>query len=285
MAINETVRPRWSSGIAGEWWWSRLARLARCRRRVRRLHLRVVVSLVTAALFSGTAQAPALSASRETVVLIHGLGGNAWNFQLLAGHLERAGYSVRRLEYDSRAESLDLILEEVDRQIAACCLSDATRVHFVTHSLGSLVLRAHLAGHRPPGLGRVVMLAPSNQGTEIADRVGGWRLTTLLAGPLASQLGTGEDDLPRRLPDLDTEFGVVAGSRWVNPLGPLMLKGPHDGTVPVASTRLRGMADHVVVPSSHLGMLGSKQVAAATVRFLQSGRFDRALTVPSEAPR
>ncbi len=115
MAINETVRPRWSSGIAGEWWWSRLARLARCRRRVRRLHLRVVVSLVTAALFSGTAQAPALSASRETVVLIHGLGGNAWNFQLLAGHLERAGYSVRRLEYDSRAESLDLILEEVDR--------------------------------------------------------------------------------------------------------------------------------------------------------------------------
>ena len=271
---NETVRRRWRSGIA-EWWRRRLARLGQHQRQIRQPHLQVVVALVTAALFSGPVQAPALSASRETVVLVHGLGGNGWNFRLLAGHLEEAGYSVRQVEYDSREESLDLILEEVDRQIAACCLSEATRVHFVTHSLGSLVLRAHLAGHRPPGLGRVVMLAPPNQGTEIADRVGNWRLTRLLVGPLASQLGTGEADLPQRLPVLDAEFGVVAGSRWVNPLGPLMLSGPHDGTVPVTSTRLRGMTDHVVVPSSHLGMLSSKHVAAATVRFLQSGRFDR----------
>ena len=82
------------------------------------------------------------------------------------------------------------------------------------------------------------MLAPPNRGSEIADHLAelGWLEPVM--GPLAAQLGTGEDDLPRRLPPPNMPFGVIAGDDWINPAGPLWLPTPHDGTVSVETVRL-----------------------------------------------
>jgi triacylglycerol lipase len=195
--------------------------------------------------------------------------------RLLEGRLADAGYRVHNLAYTRRAESIEAIVAEVHRLFIDCCVHDTGEVHFVTHSLGGLVLRAYLAKHRPLNLGRAVMLAPPNGGSEIVDRFRGWGLFRSVLGPIAPQLGTGSDDLPARLPVPDCEFGVIAGNHWINPVGPIVLPSPHDGTVSVDRTHLSGMKDHLIVPYTHTFIMNSKLVARQVIYFLGNGKFER----------
>lgn len=211
----------------------------------------------------------------DAVVLLHGLGRGAWSMRPLAGRLAQAGFRVHNLGYPRRADSIETVTAVLQPLFNGCCTQDARRVHFVTHSFGGLVLRSFLSGHPPPNLGRAVMLAPPNRGSQIVDRFGGWRLFRSLMGPLTPRLGTGPGDLPALLPAPECEFGVIAGSRWINPLGPLCLPSPHDGTVSVSQTRLAGMRDHLVVARNHTFMMDSPQVAQQVIHFLNHGKFER----------
>jgi hypothetical protein len=76
---------------------------------------------------------------------------------------------------------------------------------------------------------------------------------------------------------------MIAGSRGVG-LGLLLggPGGPGDGTVAVAETRAEGLADHLVLPVTHTGMLFSRAVVRQAGEFLQAGRFDHSL--PQTAP-
>ncbi len=207
-----------------------------------------------------------------TVVLLHGLGRSEANMRILEWRLEALGHRVCNVGYDTRVATIEDATEEVARAIAACSAGTGP-VHFVTHSLGGLVLRALLPRHPELGTGRAVMLAPPNQGSEIADRLRdlGWLAPVL--GPLAPQLGTRPEDLPKRLPALSIPFGVIAGDDWINPAGPLWLPAPHDGTVSVESTRLEGMSDHIVLPYTHTFIVAAEPVAAQVDTFLRQGRF------------
>jgi len=216
----------------------------------------------------------AASARPETVVLLHGLGRSRNNMRILAWRLEARGHRVCNIGYETRVSGIDNAVGEVKRKLADCAL-DGDVVHFVTHSLGGLVLRALLAAE-PPGIpGRAVMLAPPNRGSEIADRLHqlGWLEPVM--GSLAVQLGTDDDDLPQRLPAPSIPFGVIAGDYWINPAGPLWLPSPHDGTVSVASTRLEGMSDHIVLPYTHTFIVNAGPVADQVDSFLRHERFDR----------
>lgn len=210
----------------------------------------------------------------ETVVLLHGLGRSEANMLVLEWRLAARGYRVCNVGYDTRVARIEQASDAVQAEVARCA-ADASRLHFVTHSLGGLVLRSLLERHPLPRLGRAVMLAPPNRGSEIADRLEalGWLAPAL--GPLAPQLGTGPEDLPQRLPAPRIPFGVIAGDRWINPAGPLWLPAPHDGTVSVASTRLDGMRDHIVLPYTHTFIVAAGPVAAQVDTFLRHGRFAR----------
>lgn len=212
--------------------------------------------------------------ANETVVLLHGLARSARNMWVLEWRLEALGYRVCNVDYDSRAATFDEVLDAVYEAIQACGEELGT-VHFVTHSMGGLVLRGLLDRHPLPSAGRAVMLAPPNAGSEIADWARDQDFFTAAMGPLAGHLGTRPEDLPQRLPPPGIPFGVIAGDYSINPFSSIWLREPHDGTVSVASTRLPGMTDHLVLPHTHTFIMNASDVADQVDAFLRQGRFDR----------
>jgi triacylglycerol lipase len=210
----------------------------------------------------------------EAVVLLHGLGRSDRAMRPLARRLAAEGFRVHNLRYHSLRRAPEELAADLDAMLAACC-ADAPRVHFVTHSLGGVLLRAYLAEHRLANRGRVVMLAPPNGGSELGDLVARWRVLRAVFGPTGCQLGTAADSLPNRLPAADFELGVVAGTRSWNPLGSWLIRDADDGIVSVARTRLAGMADFITLPASHTAMPSSESAAAQAAYFLRHGRFDR----------
>jgi pimeloyl-ACP methyl ester carboxylesterase len=209
----------------------------------------------------------------ETVILLHGLGRSARSMAPLADALAERGYRVHTLDYPSRSAPIEQLAGELAREVEACCSRPPVRVHFVGHSLGGILVRAYLARSRPPRLGRVVMLAPPNQGSELVDGVRDNAVFRWLAGPAAHQLGTGEDGLPRRLGPVDFELGVLTGDRSWSPLRSWLIPGDDDGTVAVASAQVAGMSDFRVVPETHTFIMRSDAVAREVWHFLQTGRF------------
>jgi len=209
----------------------------------------------------------------DYVVLIHGLGRTAWSMKRLEWTLERKHYRVINLSYPSTRLSIPAAAKRLEDVLNERISDRKARVHFVTHSLGGIVLRQYLLDHRPENLGRVVMLAPPNRGSELAVKLKSIWPCQFLLGPAGRRLGTDPGSVPRRLPPADFELGVIAGDRSLNPLFSAWIPGPDDGKVSVQSTRVEGMSDFLLVHHSHTWMTWNRDVVSATVQFLQAGRF------------
>jgi pimeloyl-ACP methyl ester carboxylesterase len=218
--------------------------------------------------------AGAAAAPPEVVVVLHGLMRSERAVRPLARRLGEAGYVVRAPRYPSTRARPDELVAALDEALDAGCRS-APRLHFVAHSMGGVLVRAYLAEHRLPNLGRVVMLGTPNHGSEIVDRLGGAAAFRWLVGPTAIALGTDGRSWPRRLPDPAYDVGIVAGSASLDPIGSRLIPGADDGRVSVASTKLASMADHLVVSRSHTFLLYDDEVARQVVHFLRNGRFRR----------
>jgi hypothetical protein len=151
-----------------------------------------------------------------------------------------------------------------------------TRIHFVTHSLGGILVRQYLSGHEIDELGRVVMLGPPNQGSNAVDELEDVPGFDWLNGPAGRQLGKGDESVPLRLGPADFELGVIAGNRTIDPITSAVLDNPDDGRVSVEDTKLEGMADFVVVDHSHAFMMRMRRPIELTKTFLATGSFGEA---------
>lgn len=211
------------------------------------------------------------------VLVLHGLAGMRMLAGDMAGYLRDNGeYQVFCLSYPSQfddigshAQSLASVMEHLD---------GLEEINFVAHSMGNLVIRHYLAdaekaGKPDPRIRRIVMIGAPNNGSKLALRLGDNPLVVAGLGESGQQLGKRWLELAPRLATPTCEFGVIAGGNGT-PKGMLpVLEEDNDGLVSVASTRLPGARDFIVVPVMHYGQLHSAEVQRYTLHFLKSGCF------------
>lgn len=212
--------------------------------------------------------------ARDGVLLLHGIARSPAAMRPLERTLASAGYATLNLGYPARRCDLAGCAEAIAPAFTAFA-ARVKRIHIVTHSMGGLVARVLLTRCRPDNLGRVVMLGPPSQGSEVADALHRLSLYRRFFGPAGAELVTRrESALEARLGRVDYPLGIIAGHRSLYLLASrLWLRGPNDGRVTVARTRLDGMADHIVLPVAHPTMMRAARVRTETLRFLTEGRF------------
>jgi triacylglycerol lipase len=240
---------------------------------MRRSRSLILAAIGLAAAIAGCDDPPPPDAG--TVVVVHGLGRTSRSMSLLAARLAHAGFRVVDFDYPSTSETLEELTARLDRELSLCCAGEEETVHFVTHSMGGVVVWAYLAGRAPGYGGRVVMLAPPAGGSELIDLLAETPLLESLVGPAGAGLGTDSTRATARLAPVGFELGVIAGDRSLNPLTSWIIPGPDDGKVGVEAARVPGAVDFLVVPGTHTFLMNRGDVADQIVHFLRHGAFSR----------
>jgi pimeloyl-ACP methyl ester carboxylesterase len=216
------------------------------------------------------------NATQDGVVLLHGISRTTRSFRKMQTALEGSGFATLNQDYASRRKALEALAEDIHPSIQRFADGIDGAVHFVGHSMGGLLARVYIARYRPKRLGRVVMLGTPNSGSEIADRlkhIGAYRAWF---GPAGQQLVTQRDaTIAAMFPPVDYPVGIIAGNRSVDPIMSTFLPKPHDGRVSVENTRLDGMADHIIVGTSHPWLIRNGRAIEQTITFVRDGSFRR----------
>lgn len=241
------------------------------------------ITFATTILLSGCSktglsiQKPANSRSlQECVVLVHGMGRTLHSMDKMQERLVTEGYHTVSLGYPStRATIEEIASDHFPAALVQCQQFNPSTIHFVSHSLGGIVLRAVFKERKPDNMGNVVMLSPPNHGSEAADNLKAWWLYKWINGPAGQQLTTDENSFPNQLGPVDYSVGVITGDRYFffDYYLSKIIPGLDDGKVSVASSRLEGMRDFLVVHVSHPFIMDDENVQDETLYFLQNGLF------------
>jgi triacylglycerol lipase len=211
----------------------------------------------------------------DYVVLLHGLGRGRWSMLVPRLRLAAVGFEVINIGYPSRTEPIEALAPIVRDELERRIVDPGRQVHFLTHSMGGIVLRRLLADETEPlRVGRIVMLTPPSRGSVMASKFSKSRLFGAVVGPAGKQLGPEPSSVPNRLGPVHHVVGVIAGNRPASPLA-LLLPGENDGTIRVDETKLEGMADFLVVPRGHTFIMNDSAVLDQAIHFFQYGEFER----------
>ena len=237
------------------------------------LSFSIAVSIVFG--FAVPLPARASTALQPCVILLHGLARSSSSMKKMEEALWESGYYVRNIEYPSTEKPVDeLAAEVIPAAVESCNALGERPMHFVTHSMGGILIRYYLETNEIDNLGRIVMLSPPNQGSEVVDELSNMPGFGAINGPAGMQLGTKEDDVPSQLGPATFDVGIITGNRSINFFLSAMIPGEDDGKVSIERAKLEGMSDFLVVPHSHPYIMKSKLVIGQVLYFLEHGRFE-----------
>lgn len=214
-------------------------------------------------------------AAKPCVILLHGLGQTHHAMSGLANYLELNNYIVVNIDYPSTKKPIkELAKSHISLMLKECLKHNPKNINFVTHSLGGVVLREFLHSHNLSNIGAIVMLAPPNHGSEIADLLQHNFLFKILLGPAAQELTTAKNSTPNSLPNsLPYPLGIIAGNFNFNIINKLIFHGENDGKVSTSSTQMNNMKDFIILPVSHIFMFRNKLVKKQVLNFLEHRQF------------
>jgi hypothetical protein len=157
--------------------------------------------------------------------------------------------------------------------IEECKKGGAEQIHFVSHSMGAIVVRQYLQNNHLPLGSKVVMLSPPNQGSELSEKFGDAGWYKLIVGPSGVSLSKKEGGIISTLKAVKEPVGIIAAYRdwslWPNS----WLPEPNDGTVSVESMKLAEMDDFVLLNSGHAMMRFNNNAQQQIRYFLSRGEF------------
>jgi pimeloyl-ACP methyl ester carboxylesterase len=208
------------------------------------------------------------------VVLLHGLARTSGSMEALEEALSREGFFAVNQGYPSRDYPIEKLADLAIPTGLEKCPAGA-QVNFVTHSLGGILVRQYLSKHEINNMGRVVMLGPPNQGSEVVDKLRDVPGFQFVNGEAGMQLGSGALSVPNALGKADFDVGIIAGTRSINLILSSLIPGTDDGKVSIESTKLEGMKDHIELPVTHPFMMKNKDVISQVISYLKSGKFTR----------
>lgn len=223
------------------------------------------------------------SHSDDYLILVHGLARTPKSLNKAQEFFEARGYRVINFSYPSTKYPIPTLSQEyLGKFIRGQNFDPGKKIHFVTHSMGGILLRFYLEQEPISNLGRVVMLAPPNQGSEVPDRLQNWFFYRWVLGPAGQQLGTDPHSIPQQLGPVNYEVGVIAGDRSINFINSLFIPGPDDGKVSVEHTKVEGMQDFLLVHKTHTFMMRDTRVLSQVDHFLKAGKFWKDSAAASE---
>jgi hypothetical protein len=189
-------------------------------------------------------------------------------------HLNQAGFSVLNQSYPSRHHNIQqLVIDHLPLAIDCCRQKGATTIHFVTHSMGGILVRYYLKHYQLAELGHVVMLSPPNAGSEVVDVFKSFFLFKWLNGPAGQQLGTNGKAIPIHLGPANFYPGIITGDRTINFILSWIIPGPDDGKVSIERAKIEGMADFRVIHATHTFIMRNNEAIELTIKFLKTGSF------------
>lgn len=233
--------------------------------------LLLIFTFIRCSFFSGGKP----TTEKEVVILLHGLGRTNRSMSALENKFTKSNFKAYNIPYPSLQLPLEKLVDYLHQRLTNIDVSKYKKVHFVSHSMGGILVRFYLKENVIKNLGRVVMISPPNQGSELADFLKGSKILHSLVGPAALQLGTDSLSVPNLLGSVNFDLGIITGNKNFNPLYEIWFSGENDGKVSVESAKIQGMKDFLVVYESHQQILYSQEVFKQVVRFLVKGKFEK----------
>jgi triacylglycerol lipase len=223
------------------------------------------------------AKQPSPAKNDEYVVILHGIARSKDHMADLAEFLQQNGYHTVNINYPSTKYPLKKLSQIIQKEITSQVPPKST-VNFVGYSMGGLLIRIILQDAQYENLGKAVQLAPPNNGSEVADFIKNNWLYQKIYGPAGQQLTTDQKRINHLLNGKITyPLGVIAGNFSIDPISSAIIPGDDDGKVSIASTKIDGMQDHIIIKSSHTFFPSNKNVQKQVLHFLKFGKFKKPL--------
>ncbi len=212
--------------------------------------------------------------SSEYIILLHGMGRSKNSMKKVEKYFLRQGYNLLNIDYPSTKKSVEFLANTFLFNIISTHIDPSIKkIHFITHSLGGIIVRMYLQNHPIPDGSKIVMLAPPNHGSEVTDFLKNNIFYKYATGEAGQRLTTNNTSLPHQLAEIPYDVGIIAGNKTLEPWFSLLIDGENDGKVSTKSTQLKEMKDFIVVPHAHTFIMNFNEVHQQIHNFIKQSTF------------